>query len=1154
MIASNSRIHSRFISFFFALLWATLLTGCGGSKDAPNALGKIQNPIGTCALPNGTRGQLVRDGRNLTGAPICVTDQFRQPPAPAAKKVDMLFVMDNSQSMHRHWQLIAQKIDRLVRELPANEDIRFAVIIGSIQKNTGVLFSAPSVPKVLDGTRMSSAQISEALSKTFAEALTDKNVDWIGAGEALVYSTYYASTKHAREIQAQGFFRPEAALNVFFMSDDADESFPYPSKQFWDLPAKCNYSHHEKMRKTYHLPRGINVDSTFAALKSLKGDQSVLTSAFVNITRADILVDNKLTDKCIFDSPGLGFFQIVKKSNGVLYSIHGDKGEGLARVGKMLRVRLDLIHDFTLSKPANEVDAATIEVTVDGNKVPYSYDAASNSVHVENAGQAGSLVAIHHCEPVAQETWDLTDFTGSAAQTTASLSWKTGTVATDGKVQYGVDPTALNDTVADANQAAAHQVAIANLSPNTLYYFQASSKDQNGQEKKSAVISLRTKPDWAITQLSGQASRTTASVSWNTDAYATFGRVVWGTSSSTLDNTSAETAQANSHMVMLANLSASTKYYYQAISRDEFGLEKRSAVQSFTTVADWAIVGFGGTATRSAIALSWQTPDYPTTSRLNYGLSANSLTNSVAIDGSAIPHTFTLGNLAPGTTYYLQIVATDDLGVHRTSTTISLTTIADWTLSALSLAPTETSFTASFETAGYPTSGRILWGTTAGSLLNEVKAGDGNDHLATVTGLTPDSDYYVQAVANDDLGVERRSDVTLVHTNAIPLPQWEITGLTGTATASTVTLAWSTSAYPTVGTVMYGTSPDALTSSISECGSATDHALMIANLEPDTLYYLQVVARDDRGQVQTSSPLAVRTQALPLPVWSITNFAAAAEVHTVSLTWNTSEYATKGKVKWGSSGTNLSHETAFESTAANQHSVVVTGLDPSTTYYFQAVSDDDRGQEKSSAVISVKTTFTPPTWAISGLDGTTTSNSATIIWRTDIATNGTLEIGLSADDFSFKTVAVPNFATSQLVTVPGLSASTTYYFRVTANDANGGSQMSNVIAKTTKPARRTISAEKTPAWKVSGFDGSTTPTTATLIWRTEVPTNGVLNIGLTPTDFSYRSVNVTELNLSHLVTVTNLPPATRFYFQVVAADKDALTQTSEVISKKTKSP
>src|SRR5690606_32566331 len=125
---------------------------------------------------------------------------------------------------------------------------------------------------------------------------------------------------------------------------------------------------------------------------------------------ADILVDNRLDAKCIFDSPGFGYFDIVKRSGGVLWSIHKDRAEGLFRVGAAASRRRELIHDFHLSKPAAKVDPASIEARVDSALKPHTYKPDVNVVHLEDAGRAGSVVEIRHCEPVPQHEWSIEGF------------------------------------------------------------------------------------------------------------------------------------------------------------------------------------------------------------------------------------------------------------------------------------------------------------------------------------------------------------------------------------------------------------------------------------------------------------------------------------------------------------------------------------------------------------------------------------------------------------------------------------------------------------------------------------------------------------------------------------------------------------------------
>src|SRR5690606_33387652 len=135
-----------------------------------------------------------------------------------------------------------------------------------------------------------------------------------------------------------------------------------------------------------------------------------------------------------------------------------------------------------------------------------------------------------------------------------------------------------------------------------------------------------------------------------------------------------------------------------------------------------------------------------------------------------------------------------------------------------------------------------------------------------------------------------------------------------------------------------------------------EHEVGVGGLEPDTLYYFQVVAADDRGQEQSSAVISVRTQAEapPLPIWAITGLEGSATSRLATIRWQTPEYATTGRVLYGTSAGNLTRSLRA-ALPVWEHEVGVGGLEPDTLYYFQVVAADDRGQEQSSAVISVRT-------------------------------------------------------------------------------------------------------------------------------------------------------------------------------------------------------
>jgi|GEM_PF-2567595 len=1123
--------------FFLFTILAFVLTACGGAAPGVGDLGL------------GGKTDVIKGEGQQT--PVCTVDRFKQPDAPpVAKKIDVLFVMDTSESMERHWQLIAAKIDSLTLQFPKGQDFRIAVILGTIEKNTGVLFSAPGQPKVLDGLKLNNAQIMASLKKTFANALIYENTDWIGAGEALFYSLHAAATTKASAIQKQGFFRPDASLNVVFMSDDAEESYPYPSKQIWNLPNKCNWAHHERMRKTYYLPRKIDADSTYTALRKLKGDMPLVTNAFVNITRADVMTGNKENARCIYDTPGFGYFDIVKRSGGVLWSIHRDRSMGLQAVGRMARARNDIVHDFHLSKPANKVDPASIRADVDGGTVEHVYRPDTNVVHLENAGKAASSVEITHCEPVPQHEWSIQDFSGTAGQFQAQLVWRTPELATSGRVAYGTDPSSLNDIVSDPANSTSHSVSVANLSPDTVYYFQAISSDEFGTEKKSGVISLRTRPAWAIGAFTGTASRNTAVLLWDTAAHATNGIVAFGTNPNSLDQLSASTGSVTNHNVAISGLAADTIYYFQAISTDEFGLEQRSIVISLRTVKDWAVIGLTGSASRNSAALTWATPEYPTESELRYGLSPNALTGVVKDNSVAIPHSANVVGLAAGTTYYFQAVARDDLGVVKQSGVISLTTVADWSLSAVTAASTDSAISFAFTTPGYPTNAKVLFGTTD-QLGAELDAGQGGtDHGATATGLTQDTLYFYQAVASDDLGQERRSPVLSVRTKKleIPLPVWTIAGPDGSATSDTVSVTWKTAAYPTKGSVRYGTSPASLDKSIDETDAGTDHGLAVAGLQPDTLYYFQVVARDDRGQSQESSVIAIRTQVkeIPLPVWTISAFAGTAARDNAVLSWKTSQYATTGRVRYGTSPDALGGSVS-SAVPGREHSVTVNGLTSDTVYFFQVVALDDRGQEKVSDVISLRTQEDPlPNWEISGFTANAAVRSIDARWFTETyATRGKIRYGTSSGNLNQETSMESASGLVHSFLIDGLAANTTYFLQAVATDDRGQTKTSSVISVKTLTVA--------PTWQISGFDGTTTQVQANLIWQTPgAATKALVKVGLSATDLSFKTVLVPDFATSHIIAVTGLNPSTTYFFQVTAEDVDGGVVVSNTISKTTK--
>ncbi len=85
-----------------------------------------------------------------------------------------------------------------------------------------------------------------------------------------------------------------------------------------------------------------------------------------------------------------------------------------------------------------------------------------------------------------------------------------------------------------------------------------------------------------VTSLTSTPRSVSADIKWTTNEAATT-EVLYGTSSSNLNNTFNNTSLLTSHTATLAGLSPATIYYYQARSRDAAGNVTTSAIASFTT-------------------------------------------------------------------------------------------------------------------------------------------------------------------------------------------------------------------------------------------------------------------------------------------------------------------------------------------------------------------------------------------------------------------------------------------------------------------------------------------------------------------------------------------------------------------------------------------
>lgn len=129
------------------------------------------------------------------------------------------------------------------------------------------------------------------------------------------------------------------------------------------------------------------------------------------------------------------------------------------------------------------------------------------------------------------------------------------------------------------------------------------------------------------------------------------------------------------------------------------------------------------------------------------------------------------------------------------------------------------------------------------------------------------------------------------------------------------------------------------------------------------------------------------------------------------------------------------------------HSVTVTGLTAGTTYHFQVMSRDASGNLKTSSDGTFTTTSVPdtasPTLGASSVSNVS-STTATVAWTTDEPSTSKVfyAAGTSLNLGTASSISSAALLINHLMTLGGLSASTTYSYAVQSQDAFGNTSTS----------------------------------------------------------------------------------------------------------------
>jgi predicted RNA-binding Zn-ribbon protein involved in translation (DUF1610 family) len=552
-------------------------------------------------------------------------------------------------------------------------------------------------------------------------------------------------------------------------------------------------------------------------------------------------------------------------------------------------------------------------------------------------------------------------------------------------------------------------------------------------------------------------------------------------------------------------------------------------------------VRVGGITDRSAV-ITWTT-DEEADSGVDYGLTVDYGTSGLD-PGLLTSHSVALGNLTPSTTYHFRVHSKDRAGnapaysgdyLFITAATPDTVPpeISDLQVSGI----TDRLAVVSWAT-NEPADSDVHYG------LNTYYGQGGSDgnfvliHSIVLRGLLPDTTYHFMVLSTDPSGngpaKSGDRNFTTLRTPDVTPPVISNVKVSG-VTDSLALVTWETDE-PADGVVYFGTTT-AYGRSAGHAGLLTLHELTLAGLVANTTYHFRVECRDGSGNGPSSSgdysfTTAGGPDTTPPSIFNLRVEGISETGATVM--WETDEVA-DGAVEYGlTSSYGLSSANPGYSV---QHSVLLQGFAPGTTYHFRARSADASGnaQTGSDGTFRTKKKGTPPDTtapAISGLEVTgITDTHAVVLWQTDEPADSQAEYGnttlygLRASD--------PAHILVHSIVLDGLKPSTGYHLRVSSTDVYGnGPALGPDVYFVTGATPDTVPPVIGDV-KVSGL----TNTSATISWRTDEPADSRIEYG---PNISYGlGLRSQSCLYDHSIVITGLSPGTAYHFRVSSVDPSA---------------